>query len=92
MGWSVWWDKEIKKGRWATETERNIGITRCVIPIWNSHAARKDSITFAETDKARTLHKQMITLVSENIDQPLPFNSENITADISGWNCSTDHD
>ena len=92
LGWSVWWDKEIKNGRWAPEIERNIGITRCVIPIWNSHAARKDSITFAETDKARTLHKPMITLVSENIEPPLPFNSEHITADISGWDGSDDSD
>lgn len=92
LGWSVWWDKEIRNGHWPSEIEKNIKTTRCVIPIWNSHAARDESITFTETHRSKSLHKPMITLISENIDPPLPFNTMHITANISEWNCETDAD
>lgn len=90
LGWSVWWDKDIKSGRWASEIERNINLARCVIPIWNSHAAKEGSITFTEADKSRELKKPMITLVSEDIKPPIPFNAEQVTADITKWNSHAD--
>lgn len=87
LGWSVWWDNDIKR-RWGAEIERNIKNARCVIPIWNSCAARDKSITFVEAEKSRQLNKPMITLVSEDVEPPLPFSAEHITANMSGWDCS----
>ena len=92
LGWSVWWDDDIKNGRWGAEIERNIKIAKCVISIWNSRALRNKSITFVEADKARQLNKPMITLVSEDIEPPLPFSAEHITANVSEWNCRDDAD
>ena len=92
LGWSVWWDRDIKSGRWGPEIERHIKSTRCVIPIWNSNAIRETSITFVEAEKSRQLNKPMITLVSEDIEPPLPFNAEHITANVSGWDYSAGAD
>lgn len=92
MGWTVWWDKKIKSGDWPFEIEKNIKTSRCVIPIWNSHAARENSITFAEAQKSKDLHIPMVTLVSENIELPLPFNTAHITADIGEWDCNSGAD
>jgi len=92
LGWSVWWDNDIKNGRWGPEIERNIKAAKCVIPIWNSKAIRDNSITFEEACRSRQLNKPMITLVSENIEPPLPFCSEHVTANVSKWNCSDNSD
>lgn len=92
LGWSVWWAKDIKSGRWGPEIERKIKTARCVIPIWNSNAVRKKSITFVEAETSRQLNKPMITLVSEEIVPPFPFGAEHITANVSEWNCSDDAD
>ena len=92
FGWGVWWDKDIKNGRWGSEIERNIQISRCVIPIWNSRAVRDNSITFVEAERSRKLRKPMVTLVSEDVEPPLPFNAEHITANVSGWDCSPSAD
>ncbi len=89
LGWSVWWD-DIKHGRWAPEIEQNIKNTKCVIIIWNSWGARKESITFAEAEESRKLKRPMITLISENIAPPFPFGAEQISANVSGWDCSND--
>jgi hypothetical protein len=88
FGWSVWWDKDIKNGRWGPEIARNIKTAKCVIPIWNSSAVRDKSITFVEAETSRQLNKPMITLVSEEIDPPFPFGAEHITANVAGWDCS----
>lgn len=88
LGWSIWWDKKIKSGRWPSEIESQIKLSRCVIPIWNSHGVRKDSITHNEAFMAKGLNKPMITLISEQVNLPLVFNSEQITADISNWDCN----
>jgi len=85
LGWSVWWDEEIKNGRWGPEIERKIKTARCVIPIWNSRAVRNTSITFVEAETSRQLNKPMITLVSEELKPPFPFGAEHITANVHGW-------
>ncbi len=96
LGWSVWWDNDIKNGRWGSEIEKNIEGTRCVIAIWNTHAVREKSITIAEAELSRKRHKPMITLISEEIEPPFPFNAEHITSNVHGWdgsdgaNCARD--
>ena len=90
FGWSVWWDKNIKNGRWGPEIEKNIKAAKCVIPIWNTKAISNTSITYVEAEKSRQLNRPMITLTSENIEVPLPFNAEHITANINNWDCSND--
>lgn len=59
FGWSVWWDKEIKNGRWGPEIERNIKTARCVIPIWNYRAVRDTSITYVEAETSIKLKKPL---------------------------------
>ena len=76
LGWSVWWDGDIKKGRWGPEIEKNIKTSRCVIPIWCTNAARRTSITYAEAELSRKRHKPMITVTSEDIEPPFPFNAD----------------
>ena len=92
LGWSVWWAKDIKGGRWGPEIERNIEIAKCVIPIWNSIAIKKSSttgVTYPEAELSRTKHKPMITLISEEgVEPPFPFNAEHITANMAEWDCS----
>lgn len=92
LGWSVWWAEDIKGGRWGPEIERNIEFSRCVIPIWNSNAIRKSisaGVTYPEAELSRTKLKPMITLISEEgVAPPFPFNTEQITANIAGWDCS----
>lgn len=83
LGWSVWWSKDIKSGRWSVDLEKNIKNSRCVIPIWNSHATRDDSITYAEALYSRKLGKPRITLVSEKINPTIPFNADHITASLN---------
>ncbi len=90
FGWSTWWSKDIKSGRWGSEIEKNIKIARCVIPIWNKKAISNRSITYAEAERSRQLNKPMITLVSEGVEPPLPFSAEHITRNISEWDCSYD--
>ena len=63
-----------------------------MIPIWNSSAVRDKSITFVEAETSRQLNKPMITLVSEDIEPPLPFSTEHITANVSEWNCRDNAD
>ena len=92
FGWSVWWDKNIKNGRWALEIDKNIEAAKCVISIWNLSALRNKSIIFVEAERSRKLNKPMITLVSEDVEPPLPFNAEHITANVSGWDYNNDAD
>jgi len=56
--------------------------------MWNSLAIRNMSIIIAEAEKSRKLGKSMITLTSGNIEPPLPFNAEQITADLSECDCN----
>ncbi len=90
LGWSVWWDSDIKNGRWPPEIAKNIKTARCVIPIWNFNAVRETSITFAEAELSRQQYKPMITLISEAIDPPFPYNTEQITANINEWDMNLD--
>ncbi len=90
LGWSTWWSKDIKSGRWGSEIEKNIKIARCVIPIWNKKAISNKSITYVEAERSRQLNKPMITLVSEGVEPPFPFSAEHITRNISEWDCSYD--
>ena len=85
LGWTTWWAKKITSGRWGPEIEKNIGISKCVIVIWNSRAIKADSITYAEAERARQLHTPIITLISEDVTPPLPFNADHITANLSQW-------
>jgi len=90
LGWDVWWSKDIRSKSWSPEIEKNIIKSKCVIPIWNSHACREDSITRSEAHKAWDLKKPMVTLVSENVTPPIPFNAKNIVANIELWDCNSD--
>ncbi|MFK5947689.1 MAG: toll/interleukin-1 receptor domain-containing protein [Methylococcales bacterium] len=90
FGWSTWWSKDIKSGRWGPEIEKNIKTARCVIPIWNTKAISNKSITYVEAEISRKLNRPMITLVSEDIEPPFPFSAEHITGNINEWDCSYD--
>lgn len=92
LGWSVWWDKDIKSGRWPPIIDKNIIAAKCVIPIWNRKATRDNSITFTEAERSRKLNKPMITLISDDVEPPFPFTAEHIVANVHDWDYCKDAD
>jgi hypothetical protein len=81
--YTVWWDEEIHSGNYRTEIERQLGASKCVVPVW-CKVSRSDSDVLDEANFATRAGKELLPVRIEDIPAPLGFGGLH-TVDLIGW-------
>lgn len=86
--WSVWWDDTLV-GRHTQVIPNEIGLAKCVVPIW-THAARVSDAMHGELVLARKSGKDILPARLEDCDAPFAFGTYS-DVDFTSWNGEADH-
>jgi hypothetical protein len=86
--YTVWWDDEIHSGDYRVEIERQLGASKCVVPVW-CKVSRSDSDVLDEAQFAARAGKTLLPVRIEDVQPPLGFGGLH-TVDLIGWNGDPD--
>lgn len=71
-GFSVWWDPEIRKGRFEELIEKERRKARCALVLWSPSSVESDWVR-AEADRSRIDDKLVQFRIDDRTRLPLPF-------------------
>lgn len=86
--YEVWWDDDIRFGDYRGEIERQLSLSKCVVPVWD-RISRADGDVLDEAEFSRKRGIPVLPVRIENIDPPLGYRSLH-TIDLIGWDGRAD--
>jgi hypothetical protein len=83
LGWSVWWDRELKPGEtWDEVIGKALASARCVVVLWSANSIASDWVRI-EAEHARQ-RGTLVPAYLEVVALPAPLDRVH-AADLSGW-------
>ncbi|MDH0202741.1 TIR domain-containing protein [Comamonas aquatica] len=86
--WSIWWDDTLV-GRYTQVIPNEIGLARCMVPVW-THAACASDAVHGELVLARDAGKHIVPARMEDCAAPFAFGAYS-DVDFTCWNGESDH-
>ncbi len=89
-GWSVWWDREIPKGReWADAIEEAISESRVMVVVWTVHSTKSDWVRL-EARAGKSKPGGLVPIRLDSGESRLEFSGLQ-EADLTNWDGSDAH-
>ncbi len=71
-GLTVWWDNNLRRGRFTEQIEEELSKARCVVVLWSNTAGEGDWVP-AEADRGRIENKLVQVRLDPGCKVPMPF-------------------
>lgn len=82
-GLTVWWDNELRRGRFTEQIEKELARARCVVVLWSNASGEGDWVA-AEADRGRIENKLVQVRLDAGCKVPMPFDRLHIL-ELTDW-------